>query len=93
MKIAVCLLIKSSSILKPMLTFVHDGRGTSSNIFLHPHLPLVHSSSFTASKHNLFYYTGDLASFWTTSVIASVPLLHTCSYSPRDYGQIMQRKF
>ena len=37
-----------------------------------PSLSSRRSSSFTASKHNLFYFTGDLASFWTTSVIASV---------------------
>jgi hypothetical protein len=31
-----------------MLTFVHDERGTFSNVLLHPYLPDVHSSSFTA---------------------------------------------
>jgi hypothetical protein len=59
-------------ILVPMLTFVHDGRGTSINVLLHPYLRDARSSSFTASKHNWFYFTGDLASFWITSVIASV---------------------
>ncbi|EFX82201.1 hypothetical protein DAPPUDRAFT_241370 [Daphnia pulex] len=66
-----------TEILVPMLTFVHDGRGTSINVLPHPFLRDACSSSFTGSKHNLLYYTGDLASFWTTSVIASVPLLHT----------------
>jgi hypothetical protein len=31
-----------------MLTFVHEGRGTSSNILQHPYLPDVRSFSFTA---------------------------------------------
>jgi hypothetical protein len=59
-----------TEILVPTLTFVHDGRGPSTNV--HPYLRDARSSSFTASKHNLVYFTGDLASFWTTSVIASV---------------------
>jgi hypothetical protein len=77
-----------TEILVPMLTFVHDGRGTSINVLLHPYLRDALSSIFTASKHNLFYFTGDLASFLTTSVIASFSLLHTCSHSPRDYAQV-----
>ncbi len=66
-----------TEILVPTLTLIHDGRGTSTNV--HPYLRDARSSSFTASKHNLFYFTGDLVSFWTTSVIASVHccLLHT----------------
>ncbi|EFX87991.1 hypothetical protein DAPPUDRAFT_234616 [Daphnia pulex] len=51
-----------TEILVPMLTFVHDGRGTSINVLLHPYLRDARSSSFTASKHNWFYFTGDLAS-------------------------------
>ncbi|EFX84215.1 hypothetical protein DAPPUDRAFT_239270 [Daphnia pulex] len=54
-----------TEILVQMVTFVHDGRGTSTNVL--PYLRDARSSSFTASKHNLFYFTGDLASFWTTS--------------------------
>ncbi|EFX84268.1 hypothetical protein DAPPUDRAFT_239160 [Daphnia pulex] len=54
-----------TEILVPMLAFAHDGRGTSTNV--HRYLRDARSSSFTASKHNLFYFTGDLASFWTTS--------------------------
>jgi hypothetical protein len=54
-----------TEILVPMLTFAHDGRGTSTNV--HPYLRDERSSSFTASKQNLFYFTGDLASFLTTS--------------------------
>ncbi|EFX87301.1 hypothetical protein DAPPUDRAFT_235877 [Daphnia pulex] len=38
----------------------------------HPYRRDARSSSFTASKNNLLYFTGDMASFWTTSVIASV---------------------
>ncbi|EFX88302.1 hypothetical protein DAPPUDRAFT_311577 [Daphnia pulex] len=52
-----------TEILVPMLTFVHDGRGTSINVLLHPYLRDARSSSFTAPKHNWFYFTGDLASF------------------------------
>jgi hypothetical protein len=48
-----------------MLAFAHDGRGTSTNV--HRYLRDARSSSFPASKHNLFYFTSDLASFWTTS--------------------------
>jgi hypothetical protein len=59
-----------TEILVPMLTFVHDGRGTSTNVLLHPYLRDARSSSFTASKQDLFYF--DFASFWTTSVITSV---------------------
>ncbi|EFX85770.1 hypothetical protein DAPPUDRAFT_237248 [Daphnia pulex] len=58
--------------LVPMLTFVHDGRGTSISVLLHPYLRDARSSSFTASKLNLLYFTGDLAIFSNTSVIASV---------------------
>jgi hypothetical protein len=54
-----------------MLTFAHDGRGTSISVLLHPYLRDARSS-FTASKLNLLYFTGDLAIFWITSVIASV---------------------
>ncbi|EFX62867.1 hypothetical protein DAPPUDRAFT_269549, partial [Daphnia pulex] len=50
-----------TEILVPMLTFVHDGRETSINVLLHPYLRDARSSSFTASKHNWFYFTGDLA--------------------------------
>ncbi|EFX87524.1 hypothetical protein DAPPUDRAFT_311961 [Daphnia pulex] len=74
MNISVCFLEKSTQflyescgpgteILVPMLTFVHDGRGTSINVLFHPYLRDARSSSFTASKHNWFYFTGDLASF------------------------------
>jgi hypothetical protein len=48
-----------AEILVPMLTFVHDGRGTSINVLLHLFLRDARSSSFTASKHNWFYFTGD----------------------------------
>jgi hypothetical protein len=78
-----------TEILVPMLTLVHDGRGTSVNVLLHPYLRKALSSSFTASRHNLLYFTVHLAIFSTTSVIAySFPLLHTCSHSPRDYAQV-----
>jgi hypothetical protein len=50
-----------TEILVPMLTFVHDRRGTSINVLLHLFLRDARSSSFTASKHNWFYFTGDLA--------------------------------
>ena len=51
-----------------MLTFVHEGRGTSSNVLLHPYLPDVRSSSFTA-----FAATTCLTSptSWNTSVVAT----------------------
>ncbi|EFX82411.1 hypothetical protein DAPPUDRAFT_101596 [Daphnia pulex] len=57
-----------------MLTFVHEGRGTSSNLLLHPHLPDVRSSSFTA-----FAATTCLTSptSWNTSVVATL-----CCYTP-----------
>ncbi|EFX63343.1 hypothetical protein DAPPUDRAFT_119289 [Daphnia pulex] len=77
-----------TEILVPMLAFAHDGRGTSTNV--HRYLRDARSSSFTVSKHNLFYFTGDLASFWTTSVIASVRCYTpAASHSPRDYAQVM----
>ncbi len=61
-----------TEILVPILT--HDERGTSINVLLHPYLRDALSSSFTASKYSLFYFTADLAlaRLWTTSVIASV---------------------
>ncbi|EFX59895.1 hypothetical protein DAPPUDRAFT_346587, partial [Daphnia pulex] len=67
MSISVCFLKKSTEILLPMLTFVHDGRRIFNNILLHPYLSDARSSSFTAFKQDLFYFPGDLASFWTTS--------------------------
>ncbi|XP_046445163.1 uncharacterized protein LOC124194823 [Daphnia pulex] len=76
-----------TDILVPMLTFVHDRRRTSTNILLHTYLCDACSSSFTASKHNLFDFTGDFASFWTTSVITSVR-----SYTPAvTHHRIMPR--
>ncbi|XP_046632265.1 uncharacterized protein LOC124311943 [Daphnia pulicaria] len=66
MSISVYFLKKSTKILVPMLTIVHDRR-TSNKILLHPYLCDARSSSFTAFKQDLFYFTGDLASFWTTS--------------------------
>jgi hypothetical protein len=66
-----------TEILVPILTFVHDGRGTSANVLLHPYLHDARSSSFTSSKQNLFYFTGDLASFWTTSLPFAVPHLQS----------------
>jgi hypothetical protein len=48
-----------TEILVPMVTFVHDGRGTSINVLLHPYLGDARSSNFTASKHNLFDFTGE----------------------------------
>ncbi|XP_046442675.1 uncharacterized protein LOC124193063 [Daphnia pulex] len=44
-----------------MLTFIHDGRGTST--YVHPYLRDERSSSITATKHNLFFFTGDLGEF------------------------------
>ncbi len=61
------LFLQSTKILVPMLTIVHDRRRTSNKILLHPYLCDARSSSFTAFKQDLFYFTGDLASFWTTS--------------------------
>jgi hypothetical protein len=50
-----------------MLTFVHDGRRTSTNI------PIFATHAHLASLLlNTICCTGELASFWTTSVIASV---------------------
>ncbi len=66
-----------TKILVPILTFVHDGRGTSANVLLHPYLHDARSSSFTYSKQYLFYFTGDLASFWTTSLPFAVPHLQS----------------
>ncbi len=61
-----------TKILVPMLNFVHDGRGTSTNVHpylrdipLHPHLA-YHLASLLLNT-NFVYFTGDLASFWTTS--------------------------
>ncbi|EFX87963.1 hypothetical protein DAPPUDRAFT_234546 [Daphnia pulex] len=39
-----------TAILVPMLTFVHDGRGTSINVLLHPYLRDARSSSFTVMQ-------------------------------------------
>jgi hypothetical protein len=52
-----------------MLTFVHEGRKTSSNVLLHPYVRDVRSSSFTA-----FAATTCLTSptsYWNTSVVAT----------------------
>jgi len=55
-----------------MLDFVHDRRGTSTNVLLHPYLQDVRSSSFTASVLHMLLacYTTFLASLasWITSV-------------------------
>ncbi|EFX87912.1 hypothetical protein DAPPUDRAFT_311336 [Daphnia pulex] len=68
-KISVCFLEKSTQdstdILEPMLIILHDGRGTS--IMLHPNLPDVRSSSFTASvllmlQNNFACFTGEAGS-------------------------------
>ncbi|XP_046650476.1 uncharacterized protein LOC124341420 [Daphnia pulicaria] len=67
-----------------MLTFIHDGRGTST--YVHPYLRDERSSSFTATKHNLFFFTGDLGEFLDHFMIASVRC-YTCNYSPRDCAQ------
>ncbi|EFX60768.1 hypothetical protein DAPPUDRAFT_341554 [Daphnia pulex] len=74
MNISVCFLEKSiqflygivlscTEILVPLLAFARDGRGTFTNILnfaTHAHLASL-------LLNNLFYFTGDLASFWTTS--------------------------
>jgi hypothetical protein len=74
-----------TEILVPMVTFVHDGRGTSINVLLHPYLGDARSSNFTASKHNLFYFTGEFLDHFSDRFR---PLLRTCSHSPRDYTQV-----
>jgi hypothetical protein len=61
-------------ILVPMLAFAHDGRGTNTNV--HRYLRDARSSRFTASKHNLFYFTGDLASLWTASLSLPSAVTH-----------------
>ncbi|EFX85230.1 hypothetical protein DAPPUDRAFT_237698 [Daphnia pulex] len=70
-----------------MLIIVHDG-GTSTYVLLHPYLPDVRSSNFTASvllmlQNNFSCFTGELDHF---------SCCDTCSHSPRDYGQVMQMK-
>jgi hypothetical protein len=75
----------STEILEPTLAFVHDGRGTSINVLLHPYLRDTRSSNFTASKHNLFYFTGEFLDHFSDRFR---PLLRTCSHSPRDYAQV-----
>ena len=74
--------------------FVHDRRGTSTNVLLHPYLQDVRSSSFTTSVLLMLLtcYTTFLASLasWIhfTSWITLQLLWHTYSRSPRDYGQV-----
>jgi hypothetical protein len=51
-----------------MLTFVHEGRGTSSNVLLHPYLPDVRSSSFTAFAATTCFTS---PTSWNTSVVAT----------------------
>jgi hypothetical protein len=51
-------------ILVPMLA---TEEGLPFHVNVHRYLRDARSSSFTVSKHNLFYFTGDLASFWTAS--------------------------
>ncbi|XP_046459081.1 uncharacterized protein LOC124205666 [Daphnia pulex] len=71
MNISVCFLEKSTQDphgLESMLDFVHDRRGTSTNVLLHPYLQDVRSSSFTASAllvllHNFSCFTGELDHF------------------------------
>ncbi len=52
-----------TEILVPMLTFVHDRRGTSTNVLLHPYLRDARSSSLAHLRSaslllNLLYFTG-----------------------------------
>ncbi|EFX82828.1 hypothetical protein DAPPUDRAFT_240833 [Daphnia pulex] len=57
-----------TDILESMLDFVHDRRGTSTNVLLHPYLQDARSSSFTASAlpmllHKFSCFTGELDHF------------------------------
>ncbi|EFX86691.1 hypothetical protein DAPPUDRAFT_236522 [Daphnia pulex] len=83
-----------TDILEPMLDFVHDRRGTSTNILLHPYLQ--DSSSFTASVllmplvllHNFSCFTGELDHFscCDTPAVTSILIFKTHPAS------VMQRK-
>ncbi|EFX87491.1 hypothetical protein DAPPUDRAFT_96554 [Daphnia pulex] len=68
----------------PMLTFVHEGRGTSSNLLLHPYLPDVRSSSFTAFAATTFLTS---PTSWNTSVVAAL----CCSTPAVTHHGIMAR--
>ncbi|EFX85838.1 hypothetical protein DAPPUDRAFT_237409 [Daphnia pulex] len=68
------------------LAFVHDQRSAPS---LSSQLTLIQLVLHRFVHKNTTCLT-PLTS-WNTLVVASVPLLHTCSHSPRDYAQVMQR--
>jgi hypothetical protein len=73
-----------TEILVPMLTFVHDGRGTSTNILIfatHAHLASLLLNTICCTSLANWRVSGPLH-------VRFCPLLHTCSYSPRDHAQV-----
>jgi hypothetical protein len=73
-----------TEILVPMLTFVHDGRGTSTNILIfatHAHLASLLLNTICCTSLATWRVSGPLHDRFR-------PLLHTCSHSPRDYAQV-----
>ncbi|EFX68368.1 hypothetical protein DAPPUDRAFT_260227 [Daphnia pulex] len=94
MNISVCFLEKhavslwnrvgpGTEILEPMLAFVHDQRSAPSLSSRRTLIQLIASSLRTQKSTCLTSLTS-----WNTSVVASVPLLHPCSHSLRDYAQV-----
>ncbi|EFX61957.1 hypothetical protein DAPPUDRAFT_271397 [Daphnia pulex] len=71
-----------TEILEPTLGFVHDQRSAPS---LSSRRKLIQLLLHRFVHKNTTCLTS--LTSWNTSVVASVPLLHTCSHSPRDYAQ------
>jgi hypothetical protein len=72
----------STENLEPTLAFVHDQRSAPSLYCRRNLIQLLHRFV----HKNTTWLTSQ--SSWNTSVVASVPLLHTRSHSPRDYAQV-----
>jgi hypothetical protein len=75
-----------SEILESTLVFVHDQRSAPS---LSSRRKLIQLLLHRFVHKNTIWLTS--LTSWNTSVVglvASVPLLHTCSHSPRDYAQV-----
>jgi hypothetical protein len=72
-----------TDVLEHTLAFVHDQRSAPS---LSSRRKLIQLLLHRFVHNNTTCLTA-LTSL-NTSVVASVPLLHTCSHSPRDYAQV-----
>ncbi|EFX86026.1 hypothetical protein DAPPUDRAFT_237190 [Daphnia pulex] len=72
-----------TEILEPMMAFVHDQRSAPSLSSRRTLIRFCFIASYTKIQSSCLT---SLTS-WNTSEVTSVPLLHTCSHSPRDNAQ------